>query len=40
MGKLMIAGDIATNLPGAVVASHARAMPRDRTVGRRLTMAA
>ena len=40
MGKLMAAGDIATSLPGAVVASHARAMPRDRTVGKRLAMAA
>jgi hydroxymethylglutaryl-CoA lyase len=33
MGKLMAAGDIAVALPGAVVASHARAMPRERTVG-------
>ncbi len=33
MGKLMAAGDIVTGLPGAVVASHARAMPRERTVG-------
>lgn len=32
MGKLMAAGDIAISLPGAVVASHARAMPRARTV--------
>ena len=40
MAKLMAAGDIATNLPGAVVASHARAMPRDRTVGKKLAMAA
>ena len=32
MGKLMQAGDIATGLPGAVIASHARAMPRERTV--------
>ncbi|MGI4802940.1 MAG: hydroxymethylglutaryl-CoA lyase [Janthinobacterium lividum] len=40
MGKLMAAGDIATGLPGAVVASHARAMPRDRTVGKRLAAAA
>lgn len=40
MGRLMDAGDIAAPLPGAVIASHARAMPRDRTVGRRLTMAA
>ena len=40
MAKLMAAGDIATGLPGAVVASHARAMPRDRTVGKRLAAAA
>lgn len=40
MAKLMAAGDIATGLPGAVVASHARAMPRDRTVGKRLAMMA
>ncbi len=40
MGKLMAAGDIATGLPGAVVASHARAMPRARTVERRLAIAA
>lgn len=39
MGRLMLAGDIATSLPGAVVASHARAMPRERTVERRLAMA-
>ena len=39
MGKLMAAGDIATSLPGAVVASHARAMPRERTVEKRLAMA-
>lgn len=32
MAKLLSAGDIAVGLPGAVVASHARAMPRDRTV--------
>jgi hydroxymethylglutaryl-CoA lyase len=40
MGKLMQAGDIATSLPGAVVASHARAMPRERTVGGQLAAAA
>lgn len=40
MGKLMAAGDIATTLPSAVIASHARAMPRDRTVGKRLAMTA
>jgi hydroxymethylglutaryl-CoA lyase len=40
MGKLMLAGDIATALPGAVVASHARAMPRERTVEGRLAAAA
>lgn len=40
MAKLMAAGDIATGFPGAVVASHARAMPRDRTVGKRLAAAA
>lgn len=39
MGKLMLAGDIASSLPGAVVASHARAMPRDRTVDGRLAIA-
>lgn len=32
MAKLLSAGDIAVGLPGAVVASHARAMPRDRTI--------
>lgn len=36
LGRLMAAGDIVTSLPGAVVASHARAMPRERTVGRKL----
>lgn len=39
MGSLMLAGDIASSLPGAVVASHARAMPRDRTVDGRLAIA-
>lgn len=33
MGKLLEAGDIAVALPRAFVASHARAMPRDRVVG-------
>ncbi|GAC1345444.1 MAG: hydroxymethylglutaryl-CoA lyase [Acetobacteraceae bacterium] len=32
LGRLMEAGDIAVTLPGAVVASHARAMPRERTL--------
>ncbi len=40
MGRLMLAGDIATGLPGAVAASHARAMPRERTVEGRLALAA
>lgn len=33
LDKLIAAGDIATRLPGAVIASHARAIPRDRLFG-------
>ena len=33
LDKLIAAGEIATRLPGAVIASHARAIPRDRLFG-------